>query len=261
MNRLWQKKGLIKNSLILMALVMLWLPVQAQHVKTMTIGGDGGEIFLLPEVGGIIVESDAGPKLEMVMPSDQRPGDYKVVDIQAGDIIKMFNGKSMKTVSAIEEAYEVLEIGDDVKFGVRRDKDIFIVKFAKMDPKDASGTMMVKSCPASDVGDLSNVSTDLVDLGLILSEKDGEISVVDVITEMPSAFIGTQPENGDRLVKIQSDNISSTKQLTQIYSNINANEKASLTILRGVKEINLQFIKPKSGSGGASVKIIRKQEQ
>ena len=87
MNRLWQKKGFIKNSVIFVALVMLWLPSQAQVVKTMTLSGEPGELFMLPEVGGIIVKSDDGPKLEMVLPPDHRPENYKTVDIQAGDII------------------------------------------------------------------------------------------------------------------------------------------------------------------------------
>ena len=197
----------------------------------------------------------------MVLPSDQRPENYKAVDIQAGDIIKMFNGKSMKMVSLMEETYNALGIGDELKFGVRRDKDIFIVKFTKMDPKDAPGKMMIKTFPAPGGGDIGNIIPDLVELGIVLSEKDGQIFVADVITEMSTVFAGNQPENGDQLIKIQSHKITSAKELTQIYDKIKAGEKADLIMLRGGKEIILQFEKPKSGCGAKPVKIIQKQGQ
>lgn len=261
MNRLRQKKGFIKTSAIFVALVMLWLPSQAQVVKTMTLSGEPGELFMLPEVGAIIIKSDDGPKVEMVLPSDQRPENYKTADIQAGDIIKMFNGKSMKTVLLIEETYNALGIGDELKFGVRRDKDIFIVKFGKMDPKDAPGQMMIKTCPASGAGEIGDIISNLVEIGLVLNEKEGQIFVADVITEMPTVFTGAQPETGDQLIKIQSHKITSTKELAQIYGKIKAGEKTDLTMLRGGKEIVLQFVKPKSGPGAKPVKIIRKQGQ
>jgi len=243
---------------MLMALVMIWIPVQAQVVKTMTFNSEDGEIFMLPEVGGIIVESDDGPKVEMVLPSDQRPENYKAVDIQAGDIIKMFNGKSMKTVALIKETYEALGIGDQLKFGIRRDKSVLMIKFIKMDPKDAQGRMMVKTISMSDDGETDNIITDLIELGLLLEKKDGIISVADVITEMSTAFKGTQPENGDQLIKIQSSKINSPKKLTQIYGKIKAGEKAVLTMLRDGKEVVLQFEKPKEGDDGP-IKIIKQQ--
>ena len=264
MNRSRQKNWLIKNSAMLIALVMLWIPAQAQVVKTMTFNSEDGEIFMLPEVGGIIVESDDGPKVEMVLPSDQRPENYKAVDIQAGDIIKMFNGKSMKTVALIKETYEALGIGDQLKFGIRRDKSVLMIKFIKMDPKDARGRMMVKTISMSDDGETDNIIagniiTDLIDLGLLLEKKDGIIFVADVITEVSTAFKGTQPENGDQLIKIQSSKISSPKELTQIYDKIKAGEKVDLTVLRSGEEVILTFEKPESVPGSKSFKVMKKQ--
>ena len=175
-----------------MALIMFWIPSQAQVIKTITFGGgEPEELFILPEVGALIVKSDGGPKVDMVIPSDQRPDDYKNVDIQVGDIIKMFNGKSMKKVSSIEEVYEALSIGDELKFGIQRGKDMLIEKLTKMDPKDASGQMMIKKFPASGGGGIGNIIADLIDLGLILEEKDGQIFVIDVMTEISSAFSAT----------------------------------------------------------------------
>ncbi len=261
MSKLWQTKGLIKRGIILTALLMFWVSTQAQVMKTMTFEAEDGDIFMLPEVGGIIVESDDGPKLEMVLPVDNRPDEYKTLDIQVGDIIKMFNGKSMKKVSSIQEAYEAMEIGDEVKFGIRRDKGIMMVKFAKMDPKDAPGKMMIRTIDGPGDGENGSIITDLIDAGLVLDEKDGKISVVDVITEMSSVFTGTQPESEDQLIKINSSKINSTEELTQIYSQIKVGEKVELTMLRKEKEILLTFEKPKSEPGSKPFKVMKKQGQ
>ncbi len=261
MNKFWQTKGSINNSLILIALFMFWIPAQAQIVKTMTFEAEDGDVFMLPEVGGIIVESDDGPKLEMVLPVDHRPADYKALDIQVGDIIKMLNGKSMKKVSSIQDAYEAMEIGDEVKFGIKRDKSIMMVKFAKMDPKDAPGKMMIRTAGGPGGGEIGNIVADLIDVGLVLDEKDGKISVVDVITEMASVFTGTQPESEDQLIKINSSKINSAEELTQIYGQVKAGEKVELTMLRKGKEILLTFEKPKSEPGSKPFKVMKKQGQ
>ncbi len=261
MSRFWQTKGFIKSGMVLIALFMFWLPSQGQVVKTMTFESEDGDIFMLPEVGGIIVESDDGPKLEMVLPKDQRPDDYKALDIQVGDIIKMFNGKSMKKVSSIQEVYEVMEIGDEVKFGIKRDKSVMMVKFAKMDPKDAPGKMMIRTVGGPGGGGIGNIVADLIDAGLVLEEKDGKILVADVITEMGSVFVGTQPESEDQLIKINSSKINSTEELTQIYDQIKAGKKVELTMLRKEKEVLLTFEKPESGCGGKPFKVMKKQGQ
>jgi S1-C subfamily serine protease len=136
-----------------------------------------------------------------------------------------------------------------------------MVKFNKMDPKNAPGQVMVKKFPASGDGKIGKIITDLIDLGLVLEEKDGGIYVADVITEMASVFDGNHPESGDRLIKIQDIGISSAENLTQVYGKIKEGDKASLTILRDGNEVALQFVKAKAGKDGGPIKIIQKQGQ
>jgi len=98
-------------------------------------------------------------------------------------------------------------------------------------------------------------------LGLIVDNINGQMIVADVITEMESVFIGTQPESDDQLIKIQSHKINSAEELAQIYGKIKAGEKAELTMSRGGKEVVLMFEKPKSEPGSKPFKVIKKQGQ
>ena len=108
MKKLWQKKGLIWSGTVFLILFMFLSLPQAQVMQTLKFEAGDGDMFMLPEVGGIVVESNAGPQLQMVLPNNHRAKDYKTLDLQVGDIIKMFNGKSMKTVSSLQETYDAL---------------------------------------------------------------------------------------------------------------------------------------------------------
>lgn len=247
------KKSRIMNiGIIIMSIFMFWSLAHSQ--KVMTFKAEDGEIFMLPELGAIIVKSDDGPKVEMVIPPDHRPENYRTIDLQMGDIIKMFNGKSMKSVSMCEDMYNEIAIGDDVKLGIKRGNEMLIQKFAKADEKDMPGQMMVKMKTSED-----DISTDFIDIGLLLDEKDGKISVADVISEMGFKFQGDQPAEGDELIKIQDNKISSPENLKMLYDKINIGESVSLVFLRDGQEIVSKFVKPEAGEA-KPIKIMKKQD-
>jgi PDZ domain-containing secreted protein len=77
-------------------------------------------------------------------PEGTLPKEYEDIDIQGGDIIKMMNGKRVKTTDAIKKIYEELEIGDEIKLGVKREDEMFIVTFKKADPAEMKGKMMIR---------------------------------------------------------------------------------------------------------------------
>ena len=212
-----------------------------------------GDIFMLPELGAIIVKSDDGPKVEMVIPPEHRPEKYRTVDLQIGDIIKMFNGKSMKTVPMCEEIYKGITVGDDVKLGIKRGKEMLIQTFAKADENDMASQMMVKMKTSEE-----DISADFIDIGLLLEEKDGKIFVADVISEMGFKFEGGQPAKGDELIRIQDDKITSPEDLKMKYDKIKVGERVSLVFLRDGKEVTLKFDKPEAKEA-KPIKIIKKQ--
>ncbi|MCP4706535.1 MAG: hypothetical protein GY865_18205, partial [candidate division Zixibacteria bacterium] len=136
-----------------------------------------------------------------------------------------------------------------------------MVKYAKMDPKDSPAKMMVSTIGGPSGGDMGNMISELIELGLIVDNVNGKMIVVDVITEIESVFIGTQPDNDDQLIKIQSQNIKSVEHLSQIYENIKAGDKASMTMLRNGEEITLEFKKPNADQCPLKTKVMKKQGQ
>ena len=87
--------------------------VVAQQTITHTYTfDDPGEMMMINEFGGMIMLKDSAVTVEMIMPSDNRPDAYKDLDILQGDIIIMVNGSKIKSVEALQEAYDKTSAGD-----------------------------------------------------------------------------------------------------------------------------------------------------
>ncbi len=234
----------VRTMIILAVMLIAGISHSAEERKTqaMTVKLDG-DVFLLKEFGGIITESDSAVKIEMVMPSGNRAEKYKEVDIQAGDIIKMINGKSLTSVKNLKEIYEELAIGDEIKLGLFRGKRMLIVQFEKADPKELPGQMMIMAKPGPD----GDAATSLIDAGLILAEKNGKIIVEEIIDNMMAEFTGQTPQKGDVITGIQGTSLTSTEQLREIYNKIESGQTVELTMLRQGEEIAAGFPKPNKG--------------
>jgi len=222
------------------------------QMRTLKIEGSG-EVFMLKELGAIISEGENGLAVLMVLPPEQRAKAYRDIDLQEGDVIMMFNGKRAKTSVQIEEAYDGLKIGDEIKLGIKRDKDMMIATLAKANPDDLPGQMKIMksdSCPAS--ADMT-----LAGVGLMLTKDNGKLIIDDVLVGLADKFTGPLPEKGDVILKIQGTPISQPDQLSEIFDKIKTGEKVDMVLGRGDQEISTGFAKPDCTQGKPM--IIRKQ--
>ena len=228
------------------------IPINSQTKQAIKIMGPEGDIFLLKELGAVITEADEKIKVEMVLPPDQRDEKYKDVDIRTGDFIKMFNGKSIKSVKQLEKVFNNLDIGAEVKFGIRRDREMLIEKFIKADPDKLPGKMMMMTVSEEDGG----VASALLDVGLILKQEDGKIVVDEVIPEMAEVFGDNVPQKGDIITAIQGKALTGPEQLRKKCGESKSGETVVLTLARDSKEFTAEFVKESSCS--VQKKIIKK---
>lgn len=214
----------------------------AQTVKSFSFSGDGpnGEMFMIQEVGGLVTLSDDGVKIEMVMPPDQRPKEFKDVDLMAGDIIKMANGKKIDDVAKIKEIYEALKPGETLKFGINRDGKMMIVSMVKGDP-DKMPKMQVMTVGAGD-----NMIPTLIDVGLVLVEKDGKLVVDQAIPEMVKSSPDFTPGKDDILAKINGTMVNNASSLSDAYMKIAVGSKVEMTFERAGEQHIVSFDKPEA---------------
>jgi S1-C subfamily serine protease len=237
---------------IAITLLLLGSSIAPAQTRTIKLTGDQ-DIFMLKELGAVITDSEDGLSVMMVMPGDRRAKDFQDVDLREGDIIMMANGKKMKNVGQLEELYDSLSIGDEIKFGLKRGKDMMIESLTKADPDDLPGEIMMMKKGEDD----GSVCTDLVEGGLLLKEDNGKFIVEDFIEQMADKITGPLPERGDVLLKIQGTPITKSVKISDIYSEIKTGEKVDLVLDRAGESINVSFTK--QGCGGEKPLIIKKQ--
>lgn len=117
---------------ILFTLILTKLSISQVMIKTTK----GSEPFEIPEIAALAIESDKDIEVLAVMPKDHRPETYKNVNIEKGDRILMINGKKVTKTKDCRDIYEKLPVGGELKLGIKRNDQMFIVSINKADAKD-----------------------------------------------------------------------------------------------------------------------------
>ena len=74
-----------------------------------------------PELSAGIIQDGDLIKFDLMSSADDLPKEYRNVDIIQGDQLIMMNGKRIKTIDDLKATYESVGIGEDIKFGIKRD--------------------------------------------------------------------------------------------------------------------------------------------
>jgi len=237
-SRLVSTVSLALGMMATMGLVLFTPTISFAQARTVQLLPDQ-DVFMLSELGAVIVDSENGPTILMVIPREKRTEAYRDVDLREGDTILMVNGKKITGARRLKEIYEGLKIGDELKLGIRRGKEMLIESVVKADPdKLPAQVMMLKGGEGSD-----DVATVMAAVGLILREDDGQVVIDDVLPGMEDKFTGGLPHKGDVIVKLQETSITGPGQLSEIYAKLKANDQVRLTLDHQGTEVSISFAK------------------
>ena len=115
-------------SLLFLSVLLLSSPIiQSQQMKTFS----SKEAQMLPEIKGVIIVENGKLVVGPLPSADQRDKEYKDVDLKSGDEIQFVNGKRVKTMDDFKKKYSEIKVGDELKLGVKREEQRFIVAFKK----------------------------------------------------------------------------------------------------------------------------------
>ena len=135
-------------SVLLAVLLALGYGAIAQEKQMMKIEGEN--LLLFQEIMLILSESDGKVVVQMDPPEQALKGKNADIDIKAGDEILMMNGKRVQGTAVIREMYDQLEMGDEIKLGVKRGEEMFIVRFDKADQPDTGGQVIIRPAVPGD---------------------------------------------------------------------------------------------------------------
>lgn len=216
-----------------------------------------GQPFTIGEVGAVIVDNGKELKVLHAMPVEMRPKAYKDIDIKDGDIVLMCNGKRLKTLKELEEAYNATAVAADFKLGVKRGEERMIVAFAKADPKDLPKMQMNMSTTEGAMPGGGNVRrmvfggggqdiAPLMGLGIIVGKKDDVFKIVGV---MQNAAKGGDFKVDDIVESLNGEKIKSTQQLSALYEKLAVGAKLEIKYQRDGKSMQASLTKPAAPQG------------
>ncbi|MCP4633151.1 MAG: PDZ domain-containing protein [candidate division Zixibacteria bacterium] len=235
-----KKKVQLNILLILgMLLCILIYTASAQMTQTLKIE-DPDEVLLIQEFGGLVLCVNDTVSVMMVIPGSQRADAYQSLDIQVGDIVRMVNGQTLKSVKPLKEIYENAAIGDKLKLGILRGQKMMLVKFKKADPDELPGDMKLSVRNNSCDPDAST----LIKAGLVLVAENDMITVQDILTEIIPDFKGHIPQQGDSIIKLQGMKVKSLEGFSEKYNQIKTGETVNLVLLHNGRKVNTSFKKP-----------------
>lgn len=239
---------------VLFIVLCLGAIANPQQMRVLKSGEGGG--FLIPELMAFIGIDDKQLTVSDRLPTDRLPKEYQSVDIRKGDIILMVDGKRMSTPDQLQQHYDSLAVGQEMKLGLKRGDDLLIASFKKADPSTLPQMRrMVMTTDKKGGGKVEGGGKALTvdgepvpifELGIIFAAKDGRITVGKVLPIPAAVNLQVKPKEGDLLVSLQGSSFTTAPSLLKAWDAIPVGDTVQI-VLRGGgdKDIKLAFRKPK----------------
>jgi len=238
-------KRLCLIPLFIITSILIAIPSKAQERRTMSF--DAATSLMLQEFQAMLVEEDGEIKVRVRLGNSSEPGDK----LEQGDLIIMMNGKRTKTITELRELYESVPKDEEVKIGVRRGNDRFILRKTKGDiPKPGEGgNRMVMSMEMSGDGP----STVIPELGLILSDNNEKVIIQRVMEPLLPEEFKELDLAGFSISSINDQKPEDAEDAKMMIDVIETGADITFTFSKSDDEIKITIKKPKA-NGNVSIR-------
>lgn len=248
---------------VISVLIILCAIAAGLHAQTFIqrSGTAEGPVFLLNEVGAILVSARDTVTVGTLLPAKSRPQGYESIDLLQDDRILMFNAERVKTVTDIQSKYNSLKVGDAVKLGIQRGTEMFIVSFEKIEPeklpKDRKLIIRTAESGPQGAAGQGNViqreikidgSEDskqrLVGDSFILEETDSSIKITHVLPGAEETLGDLDVQEADVVLELNGTAVPTIKIFNETFDKIQTGDKVTLTLKRKDQPFTIEFKKP-----------------
>jgi PDZ domain-containing secreted protein len=264
-------------SLLLVGCLITTGALAQTKVKTKVAGGgdksvtfSADDAMLLAGVGAVVMAEGDSLKIVSVAPAGSRDQDFRKVDLKAGDILMMVSSRPVKTIAALRELIDKLEVGATIKFGIKRSDGYVMTSMPKVDDQQSGGmvtkvvgggepgeggksghTMMKTMVIGGNGNDQGMVP--LMGLGKILVESDGKLIIGPPMQIQGMKVPESNLEPDDIVLAINDSEVSTAAEFEPIYDAIASGDQVTLKVKRGDETFTVVFAKPDM----SGVKMIR----
>jgi len=196
-------------------------------MRTMKLDAD--KAVMIDEAGMIVTEKNGKLTVEFIPPKERRSKETAELDIVEGDEIGMADGKRMTSAKLLRKTYESIKPGDEVKLGLRRNGNSFIVVFTRKDTKDLPNRMIIRS-DASEGADVDVLPA----LGIAIQGTDGELVITKTFPNAPEEMV-----QGDIIHSINGTTVKTLHDFSGIYDKVEIGATLKIGLLRKGKPVTV----------------------
>lgn len=224
--------------LLLLFSALLSVMVTAQ---TRTMSFDASTSLMLQEFSAMLNFEDDEIKVAMrTGRSEAKAGEDR---LEEGDVIVMMNGTRAKDIAGLREIYEALEDETEIKIGVQRGQERFILRAMKGDVPEGGGMRMVMDF--DDDGD-GAAPVIVGSLGLILTDTDAGVEVNRVIDPLLPEVLKELDIQGYTITELNGEKPESADAALRTINALEVGDEISITFTTDGDEKAIKFKKPES---------------
>ncbi len=249
---------------ILFVPVFVLLPhlLEARQAQTMTF--DANSSLILQEFTALLTveEDEIRVRLQMSGNSNENGEDR----LEAGDVVLMMNGKRATDLGTLRTLYESVEDGEEVKIGVRRGEERFILRATKGDVPEGSssgGRRVISrtttnapgassiNAPASSVmsfnTDVEGATPVMVtELGSVLLDRDEKVVVERAIPMIMPEALKSEEIEGYTILSVNGKEYKTAQEVADALKEIEVGEAIELELEKDGDQISIVFNKEAS---------------
>jgi S1-C subfamily serine protease len=174
-----------------------------------------GDHYMIQGLGALITGAADTARIQFIPQSNQRPEEFRNVNMETGDLLAMLNGKKVASVKDFEARYEAIVTGADVKIGIKRGTQLVMASFKKPDaanlPKGMQMVAMTADGPDANGGDGPAGDIVLSAAGIGVGGADGKPAIVAVFPPQGKGITGDKPESGDIITNINGTAVATVE--------------------------------------------------
>ena len=228
----------MKTTSILFAILGgLIMPGQTFAQQRMML--DSNSAVIINELGAIItIEGEELVVMRQMNREDAEPG---VDRLEQGDVILMMNGTRVKDIAALREVYDGLAKDEQIKVGVRRGEQRFIVSGVKGDVPETSGGRMVMRMETDGDGTPPVV---VPEVGVVLGDREGAVVINAVIQPLlPEALKETDLKEYT-ITMVNGKKPENAEALKAMLAELEIGAEIDITFSKDGEEKSFKFNKP-----------------
>lgn len=230
----------------LIASLLSFIPSKAQERRTMNF--DASTSLMLSEFQAMLVEEDGKIKVQVQMGTSDGSEDK----LEQGDLIIMMNGKRATNIATLRELYEAAPIDEEIKIGVRRGEEQFILRELKCNVPEGGQRMVMQM----DFGDDESGErpTIIPELGFMLSNANDKVTIQRLLDPLLPTEFKKLELVGFTITSINGKEPSNAEEAKEWIDKLDVGNEIVFIFSSPDDEISVTIKKPKA-NGNVNISI------